>query len=147
MSIPQRAIDVLLQGLEEGRQAWISGQFEWTAASPVQQDPEMTIAGPFGGPPIVADPARQAQVAAAWFHGGTGRNEVVKVIAGDDLVVVIMIERNEVKFEGRSDRSPWILRTTQVFRRVGDGWVRLHRHADPLINRRGLEETLSLLEG
>ena len=146
MSIPQRAIDTLLHELEQGRQAWISGQVEWNASSLVQQDPEMTISGPFGGSTTVADPVRQAQLAAAWFHGGTGRNEVIKVIAGDDLVVVIMVERNDVMFEGRSEPHPWILRTTQVFRHQGDRWVRLHRHADPLIYRRGLDETLALLD-
>ena len=146
MSIPQDEIDSLLDALDQGRQAWISGRLEWSASSPVQQHPEMTIAGPFGGPPIVADPTRQAQIAAERFRGGTGRNEVVRVIAGDDLVVVIMIERNEVMFEGRSEPHPWILRTTQVFRREGGRWVRLHRHADPLIQRRGLDDTLALLE-
>lgn len=41
---------------------------------------------------------------------------------------------------------PRTLRTTQAFRRDGDRWVRLHRHADPLLGRRSLEATLALLE-
>jgi hypothetical protein len=58
-----------------------------------------------------------------------------------------MIERNEVMFEGRDGPHPWVLRTTQVFRRSDRTWVRLHRHADPLIVLRSLDSTLDLLEG
>jgi hypothetical protein len=57
-----------------------------------------------------------------------------------------MIERNQVTFEGRTELREWTLRTTQVFRRDGSRWVRLHRHADPLLGRRSLEATLALLE-
>lgn len=146
MAISQRDIDTLLEALDRGRQAWIGGHLEFDATSAMKQDAEMTIAGPFGGPPIVADPARQAQLAASWFHGGTGHSEVIKVMTADDLVVVVMVEHNTVLFEGRSEPHPWILRTTQVFRREGETWLRLHRHADPLIQRRGLGETLALLE-
>lgn len=57
-----------------------------------------------------------------------------------------MIERNQVTFEGRAEPHAWTLRTTQVFRRDGARWVRLHRHADPLRSRRSLDATLALLE-
>jgi ketosteroid isomerase-like protein len=89
---------------------------------------------------------RQAAAAGA-FHGGTGRCEVIKTIVEGDLVVLVMIERSEVAFEGRDIRHPWVLRTTQVFRRTAQGWVRLHRHADPLIVPRSLDATLQLLDG
>jgi hypothetical protein len=62
------------------------------------------------------------------------------------LLVLVMIERNQVTFERRTQPHAWTLRTTQVFRRDDDRWVRLHRHADPLLSRRSLEATLALLE-
>lgn len=43
-----------------------------------------------------------------------------------------MIEHNDVRLSGRDDTQPWNLRTTSVFRHTADGWIRLHRHADPL---------------
>jgi hypothetical protein len=64
-----------------------------------------------------------------------------------NVVVLVMIERNEVMFEGRDGPQPWVLRTTQVFRRSDRSWVRLHRHADPLILLRSLDSTLDLLKG
>jgi ketosteroid isomerase-like protein len=107
----------------------------------------MTIFGPFGGeagrgPQMQA--GQEANVAA--FRGGNGDCEVVSVMREGDLAVIVMVERNTVMFEGRTEPHPWALRTTQVFRRDRPGhWLRLHRHADPLIRRRPLQDTLSLL--
>lgn len=84
---------------------------------------------------------------SAQFHGGEGSCEVVRTIVAGDLVVLVMIERSTVMFEGRDAPHQWILRTTQIFRRADEQqWVRLHRHADPLILRRPLDDTLKLLE-
>ena len=141
-------IEELIKGLDAGRAAWINGQLEWTATLVFEQDPQMTIFGPFGGeagrgPQMQA--GQQANVAA--FRGGTGGVEVVSVMREGDLAVIVMVERNTVMFEGRTEPHAWVVRTTQVFRRDRPGhWLRLHRHADPLIRRRSLQDTLSLLE-
>ena len=63
------------------------------------------------------------------------------------MVVLVMIEHSTVTFDGFDVPQPWILRTTQVFRRDSDKWVRLHRHAEPLILGRSFEETVALLDG
>ena len=39
----------------------------------------------------------------------------------------------------------WDLRVTEVFERRDQQWVRVHRHADPLVDRHHLDEMLSLL--
>jgi ketosteroid isomerase-like protein len=72
---------------------------------------------------------------------------VIRTIVEGDLVVLVMIERNEVTFDGRDGPHPWVLRTTQVFRRSDRTWVRLHRHANPLMVLRSLDSTLDLLDG
>jgi hypothetical protein len=33
----------------------------------------------------------------------------------DDLVVLVLIERNNVRLRGATEFQPWVLRTTQVF--------------------------------
>ena len=147
MEHSNRDVSDLIEALNKGRQAWISGSLEWTATAVFEQADEMTIFGPFGGEAALGDPERQAK-SAAGFHGGSGHCQVVKVIEEGDLVVVVMIEWNSVAFAAGAEPRPWILRTTQVFRRDKPGhWLRLHRHADPLIRRRSLPETLELLEG
>jgi len=135
-------IDRLVDALDRGRQAWISGVLETTATDHMVQDDAMTLFGPFGGEAVMPGPM-QAKIAAL-FHGGTGRCELVKAMADGDLLVLVMIERNDVTFEGRTTPQPWMLRTTQVFRRDGTRWQRLHRHADPLIARRSLDDTLAI---
>ena len=132
----------LVAELDRGRQAWISGTLETTATDHMVQDDAMTLFGPFGGEAVMPGPM-QAKIAAL-FHGGTGRCELVKAMADGDLLVLVMIERNDVTFEGRTTPQPWMLRTTQVFQRDGTRWRRLHRHADPLIARRSLDDTLAI---
>lgn len=146
--IGDRQIEELVQALDAERQAWIEGRFDPRAVEAMVQAADMTIFGPLGGEAGAGGPelaARQRQVNAS-FGGGSGRCEVVRSIASDDLLVLVMIERNQVAFAGRPQPQAWTLRTTQVFRRDGDRWVRLHRHADPLLGRRSLDATLALLE-
>ena len=78
------------------------------------------------------------------FQGGTSKGELVHWMTAGDLVVLVMVESSTVKFDGRDGPQPWVLRTTQVFRKEGSQWIRLHRHADPLIKRRSFDETLEL---
>lgn len=152
MSITDQDLEDLIGAMDRGRARWVSGKPDLIDAEPFRQGEDMTIFGPFGGPgprPGELSPedlaARQAAVASQ-FHGGTGSCELVRTIVEDDLVVLVMIERSEVMFEGRDAPHPWVLRTTQVFRRAEDQWVRLHRHADPLMVPRSLDATLELLE-
>lgn len=148
MAIRDAEIQELVEALDAERQAWVEGRFDPEAAGTMVQATDMTIFGPFGGEAGALGPelaARQKRVNSS-FRGGSGRCEVVRSIAADDLLVLVMIERNQVTFEGRTEPHAWTLRTTQVFRREGKRWIRLHRHADPLLSRRSLEATLALLE-
>lgn len=147
MQISDAEVHELVRALEAERQAWIEGRFDPDAGGPMSQAADMTLFGPFGGEAGAGGPelaARQKRVGSS-FAGGSGHCEVVRSFASDGLLVLVMIERNQVTFAGRTEPHAWTLRTTQVFRRDGDRWVRLHRHADPLVSRRSLEATLALL--
>jgi hypothetical protein len=148
MAITETELDDLLAMLDRGRQAWISGELGLGQGLDVDQDPDMTIFGPWGGevgrgPGL---PDRQKAVARL-FQGGTGHSEVVKTIVSGEVVVVVLVERNEVTVDGVDGVQPWVLRTTQVFERRDGGWVRLHRHADPLIERRSPADTFTIARG
>ena len=153
MSITEQDVQELVAALDQGRVRWINGRGALADDSPVRQAADMTIFGPFGGtgprPGTVTPEQMSAAQAAisAQFHGGEGACEVVQTIVEGDLVVVAMIERSTVKFQAHDRPQPWVLRTTQVFRKTSDGWLRLHRHADPLIVPRSLAATLALLDG
>ena len=152
MSVTDQDLQELIAALDQGRARWIEGRGEFAADSPVRQADDMTIFGPFGGPgpapgSVTPEQMSEAQGAiSAQFHGGDGSCQVVNTIVEGDLVVVAMIERSTVEFQAINGRQPWILRTTQVFRKTPDGWVRLHRHADPLISPRSLAATVALID-
>jgi hypothetical protein len=146
MAITPHDIALLVQLVDSERDGWINGVPPETTGR-FRQDEEMTILGPFGGPGVRRRDelgARQQQV-NSWFRGGTGTFELIKTLVEGDLAVIVGIERSLVQFEGHDDPRPGVLRSTQVFRKSPEGWVRLHRHADPLISPRSLDDTLSLL--
>ena len=63
----------LLATLDRGRQAWIDGAFGFGASLDAEQDPDMTIFGPFGGEAGrgPALPERQQAMAATvqgWYR-------------------------------------------------------------------------------
>ncbi len=152
VTVTDKDVQELIAEMDRGRANWINGRSE--AFNGVEQAQDMTLLGPFGGlgpprgsmtPEQLA--AGQAAVSASKFHGGEGHCEVLATIVEHDVVVLVMVERSMVTFDGFESPQPWILRTTQVFRRDGVKWIRLHRHADPLILGRSFEETVALLEG
>jgi ketosteroid isomerase-like protein len=142
----EKEIRKLVEELDRGRAAWINGRPESSGTRYMVQASDMFVFPPFGGtaPESGAGLLQAQRRTAAQFKGGSGKIELVKAMSSGDLLVLVLIERNEVNFAGRAAPHPWILRTTQVFRRDGDRWVRLHRHADPLVRQRSLDETLAL---
>jgi len=153
MSITEQDVQELVATLDQGRARWINGHGEFTDDSPVRQADDMTIFGPFGGlgprpGSVTAEQLSAGQASiSAQFHGGDGSCEVIQTIAEGDLVIVMMIERSTVTFQALDGRKPWVLRTTQVFRKMPDGWLRIHLHLDPLIGPRSLVATLALFDG
>jgi hypothetical protein len=148
MAVTDGDLEELLTMLDRGRQSWIDGGLDAGQDGKVAQDDDMTIFGPFGGEagrgPGLGERQKQA---ASLFHGGSGACEVVKTIVSGDVVVLVLIERNEAVVTGSEHPQPWVLRTTQVFEKRPSGWVRLHRHADPLITRRPPADTFALARG
>ena len=65
---------------------------------------------------------------AARFHDGTSDLEVVQTIVAGDVVCVVAVEWNTMRFDSGagSEPRPWILRTTNVLRRDAQNWTLLH---------------------
>jgi hypothetical protein len=136
----------LMAAVEREPELFLTGQFGIDVG--FRQADAMTIFGPFGGPAPTMPPGELLalqQAASKQFEFGETTFEVVNQIVTDDVVVLVMIERNRVRLTGASEFQPWVLRTTQAFRLDEDGqWWRLHRHADPLIRFRPGDETFTL---
>jgi len=89
-------------------------------------------------PPDGGDPRRGfdgSDEAAAWwaqtFRDGQADVEVFGAYASGDLAVLVAVERQQGTV-GELPSQDWSLRITLVFRREGEEWRLLHRHADPL---------------
>ncbi|MGI5127736.1 DUF4440 domain-containing protein [Pseudonocardia sp. CA-107938] len=57
--------------------------------------------------------------------GGRGRRR------REDFAYLLAIERTTASIGGAAPR-PYTLRSTTIFRREGDEWKIVHRHADPV---------------
>ena len=59
------------------------------------------------------------------------------VIVGSELAYTVSIERSEALLGDMKKTAPRVLRATQIFRKEDGKWKLLHRHADPLIEKKG----------
>jgi ketosteroid isomerase-like protein len=109
--------------------------------------PGFTLINPLGGPPTRYEDRTESLMAAAdFFRRGEARVELVAAHRSPDMLVLVMIERQHGEVGGLPDQE-WPLRVTQVYRRDGDEWVVVHRHADPLLRPLGLEQAAALARG
>lgn len=139
-NVPDDLVE-LLDRCRQDHRAWINGD-----ASGYALPTDGTILGAVGGASYggaeTAD--RQAAVASQW-RSGYGELEFLNGGSTAGLAWLAFIERATVRFAGEDRERRWDLRVTEVFRRVGAGWERVHRHADPLVDRRPVAEVAALL--
>lgn len=109
---------------------------------------DFTLMQPFGGPPsrgFDTSPVHMAEVARNFRNGKTDL-ELVQTCAGEDMVLLVMIERQTAEVGGLPEQD-WSLRVTEIYRKVGSEWQLVHRHADPMVRRVTLEQAAALARG
>jgi ketosteroid isomerase-like protein len=80
---------------------------------------------------------------AVWSHyesdathfesGSEGSLEIFHMAASDGLAYWVGFQRATTHLRGRPEPVPFHLRVTELFRREGENWKRIHRHVDSLI--------------
>lgn len=126
----------LAQAIEDSRagvRAVLNGDHQPIMAQYSAAD-DITIGNPFG-PFARGREAADRTIAAAATRYRDGEIVGVDRIAlhhNDDLACVVEVERFRVKVGGATEPSEVALRVTTLFRREGDGWKIVHRHADPI---------------
>ncbi len=127
--------------------AFMNGRMqEWVALARPSAD--FSIMTPFGGwssGGFDATPERLADLARVFPAGKTGI-EVIAAHASGDLSVLAVIERQTAVVHGMPEQD-WSLRVTLVFRRNGDDWDLIHRHADPLVQGISIGQSAALARG
>ena len=109
---------------------------------------DYTLMPPFGGATRHGfDSSDEAvEELAGFFNAGEAEVELARSYAFGDLVVLVLVERQHGEVGGLPDQD-WSLRVTLVFRREGDDWLLVHRHADPLVHELEFERAAELARG
>ena len=143
MSDPE--LNALLATSEKIANAWMHGDWDGGYGAILTEREDATIYGPFGGPATKGARAwaEGAGKAITQFRNGGSRVQLIQSYASDDLVVLVLLEEQSGEVGGVPDQ-PWSLRTTLVYRREEGQWRVVHRHADPLVKRRTLQETAAI---
>jgi ketosteroid isomerase-like protein len=112
--------------------AYMNGDLR-TYAGLAHHAPDYILMPPNGGDPRRGFDGSDDAVewTARTFRGGEADVEVFGAYASGDLAVLVAVERQHGTV-GELPSQDWSLRITLVFRREGDDWRLVHRHADPL---------------
>jgi hypothetical protein len=69
---------------------------------------------------------------AALFASGDSKFEILQLGASNGIAYWVGFQRATVHLHGKAEAVPFNLRVTEIFRREGDEWKLVHRHADTL---------------
>lgn len=118
---------------EQAARAYVSGDGGPLAAL-VATGGDATFFAPRGG--TEQDAAHVASVYArdvnAFLPGGESHFEILHMQASDSLAYWVGIQHASARMRGQAEPVTFALRITELFRREGDAWKLIHRHADPL---------------
>ena len=126
------AVADLVELWSTAARAYMNGDLR-TYAELARHTSDYTLMPPNGGDPRAG--FDRSEEAVAWtartFRGGTAALDVFQAYSSGDLAVLVAVERQRGSV-GQLPSQDWSLRVTLVFRREGDSWRLVHRHADPL---------------
>jgi ketosteroid isomerase-like protein len=137
----------LVERVTVAAKAYISGDME-TYFSLIHHSDDFTLMSPFGGVTVDGFDISPERLAALkdFFRSGDAEVEVVKTYASGDLVVLVLVERQQGAVGGLPEQD-WSLRVTWVFRRTNTGWEQVHRHADALVHPITMDQLSALARG
>ena len=132
---------------EQSAAAYLAGDLDAYARVLPHAD-DFTLMPPFGGPTrhgfVLSEETREAT--RGTFRGGQVEVEVDASYVTDDLAVLVVVERQRGIVGGLPEQD-WSLRVTLAFRRDGEQWRIVHRHADALVHTIGWNTLSQLARG
>lgn len=117
---------------EEASRAFVNGDGAPLGRIATRLSPA-TFFGPQGGHEQGAEQVYAShQRGAAQFQSGETDFEILHMAASDGIAYCVGLQRTTARLHGKAETMQFNLRVTEVFRREGDEWKLVHRHADPM---------------
>lgn len=133
-------------GFQAFLRQWDEAQAQFLTGDPTlwkqncSQRDDATILGGFGGfEKGWAEVGSRYDWASSQYKdsGAKLTTEYISTTVSGDLAFTVAIERQqEVRLSGQATPTQRALRVTQIFRKEDGAWKLLHRHGDPLIEKK-----------
>lgn len=145
--ITEADLSELVKRMDEAADAYIRGDIHHYLSLFDHPD-DYTLMPPYGGETTHGFTYTEEGAAetSSYFASGEATLEVEQSYVSGALAVLVAVERQHGEVGGLPDQD-WSLRVTLVFRRAGDRWQLVHRHADPLVQRIPFEHCAELARG
>lgn len=138
------ALASIVDRTEDANEAWVNGNWADGYGELLSGSDDVSVFGPFGGALAgIAEWKALGPQVVRQFRNGKSKLRVLKVYESGDLFVLVGIEEQESTILDQPGQ-PWSLRVTQVYRRENDAWKVIHRHVDPLVRERSIQEAIVL---
>ncbi len=120
---------------EQAAQAYVNGDPAPLSNMSADENPA-TFFSPMGGFRQGAHDVSStyARDAGLFDEGSITHFEILHTAAGNGVAYWTGFQRASVRMKGKADPVPFDLRVTEIFRREGDDWKLVHRHADTLMS-------------
>ena len=139
----------LIDRMRDAASAYIRGDVRHYFALFDHPD-DYTLMPPYGGDTMFGHHIRRTEETldelSRFFASGEAVLDVHQTYVSGDLVVLVAVERQHGEVGGYPDQD-WSLRVTIVFRRDGDRWQIVHRHADPLVREIPFDDFARIARG
>ena len=139
----QRDFDSAVEAFRQAQVPYLKGDPK-PMMELLSRSDDVTLLNPLGPPrrgPAEVDKAG-AEAAAQLSDGSVRGYEEVSRYSTPDLGYIVQIERVQARLAGSENVTPSSLRVTMIFRREGDTWRIVHRHADPIMTPRPIRTVI-----
>lgn len=133
MSGTQQDFEAFMRQRQDAAMAYVSGDAVPLARMVALESPA-TFMCPGGGAVHGTEEVwkRYEHDSHLFDEGGTSEFEILEMAAGDSVAYWTGYQKARVHMHAKPDAMALRLRVTEVFRREGDVWKLVHRHADTL---------------